>query len=409
MKKIQALTFDSKLDGWEKSRGFIKREVAMPSLDEVKDSRDALCVLIEVNYAGVCGTDRGIWHRQALRELMHDSLKREKKTQRILGHEFVGKVIQAGSQVQNLYGIKAGDDVSGDSHVTCGQCFQCRVGEQEVCQDQKILGIGIDGVFAEYIKIPAKNLWQVDFTRIRPEIAALFDPFGNAVHACSKVDLRGKRVAILGCGPIGMFAILLCRAFGAAKVVAVDINKSNLAIARKLGAHEMILLTTPSSPPFVRGGIAAKTGVLPLAKGEIKRGSGVDLLKAKIDKLTYGKGVDIAFEMAGPNDSVNNAISITRGGGEVVLFGLKDGDFTIPRFNRIIIKGLTIHSVIGRKIFATWQTSQRVLSDKQNGIQDKIWRIILNEGRGTIIPMAEYSPNKFERKMKEYPKILIKM
>jgi threonine 3-dehydrogenase len=381
MKTISALTFDTKLDGWEKSRGFVKREVAMPVLDESKDSRDALCVLIEVNYAGVCGTDRGIWNREVFRELIHDSLKRERKTQRILGHEFVGKVIQAGSQVKNLYGIKEGDNVSGDSHITCGQCFQCRIGEQEVCQDQTILGIGIDGVFAEYIKIPAKNLWQADSTRIRPEIAAMFDPFGNAVHACSKVDLRGKRVAILGCGPIGMFAILLCRAFGAAKVVAADINTANLAMAKSLGAHETVFIENGSDP----------------------------LLMNLINKLTYGKGVDIAFEMAGPNDSVNNALSITRKGGEVVLFGLKDGDFIIPRFNQIVIKGLTIYSVIGRKIFATWQTSQRMLSDKQNGIQDKIWRIILKGGKGTILQMALYSPKKIEEMMKRYPKILIKM
>jgi len=377
MKTIQALTFDTKLDGWEKSRGFIKRKIPMPVLDERKDSKDALCVLIEVNYAGVCGTDRGIWHRQAFRELVHDSLKREKKNQRILGHEFVGKVIQAGSQVKNLYGIKTGDDVSGDSHITCGQCFQCRIGEQEVCQDQKILGIGIDGVFAKYIKIPAKNLWQVDFARVRPEIAVMFDPFGNAVHACSKVDLRGKRVAVLGCGPIGMFTVLLCRAFGAAKVVAVDINKANLDMAKRLGAHNIV-------------------------KAD-------DSLGAEINKLTYGKGVDIAFEMAGPNDSVNNALAITRSGGDVVLFGLKDGDFTIPRFNQVIIKGLTLRGVIGRKIFATWQTSQRLLSDKQNGIQDKIWRIIMKSGRDTIVPLSSYAPKKFEEKMRKHPKILLKM
>ena len=262
------------------------------------------------------------------------------------------------------------------------------MGEEEVCQDQAILGIGIDGVFAKYIKIPAKNLWQVDFTRVRPEVAAMFDPFGNAVHACSKVDLRGQRIAILGCGPIGMFAILLARAFGAAKVVAVDTNKANLAMAKRLGAHNAILI-----------GSLKKKNVYD---------ADTDVQKA-IDKLTYQKGVDIAFEMAGPNSSVNNALAITRSGGQVVLFGLKDGDFVLPHFNRAIIKGLTLHGVIGRKIFETWQISQRMLSDKQNGIQDKIWRIIMKSGKDTIVPLSSYTPKKLEEKMKKHPKILLKI
>jgi threonine 3-dehydrogenase len=388
MKTIPALTFDTKLDGWEKSKGFTKREIPMPALDEKRDSPDALSVLIGVKYAGLCGTDRGIWNREVFRELIHNSLKRERKSQRILGHEFVGKVVQAGSQILNLYGIKKGDDVSGDSHVTCGRCFQCRVGEEEVCQDQAILGIGIDGVFAKYIKIPAKNLWQVDFTRVRPELASMFDPFGNAVHACSKVDLRGQRIAILGCGPIGMFAILLARAFGAAKVVAIDTNKANLAMAKRLGAHNTVLVGS--------------------GKRQNAYDSDADLQKA-IDQLTYGKGVDIAFEMAGPNSSVNNALAITRSGGHIVLFGLKDGDFVLPHFNRAIVKGLTLHGVIGRKIFETWQISQRVLSDKQNGIQDKIWRIIMKSGKDTIVPLSRYTPDLLEKKMKKHPKILIKM
>lgn len=390
MKKISALTFDTKLDGWEGSRGFVKREVVMPSLNEKRDSQDALRVLIKVQYAGVCGTDRGIWNREVFKELIEDSLKRERKTQRVLGHEFVGKVIQAGSQVGNLYGIKRGDNVSGDSHITCGRCFQCRVGEQEVCQDQAILGIGIDGVFSQYIKIPAKNLWQADFSRVRPEIAAMFDPFGNAVHACSKVDLRGQRVAVLGCGPIGMFTILLARAFGSAKVVGVDVSKANLAIAKRLGAHEIIHIDNTKK------------------KSVISYEADFDLQKA-VDKLTYGKGVDIAFEMAGPNTSVNNALAITRSGGHVVLFGLKDGDFILPHFNRAIIKGLTLHGVIGRKIFTTWQTSQRILSDRRNGIQDKIWRIIMKNGRDTILALSSYTPKKLEEKMRKHPKILIKM
>src|SRR3990167_7668298 len=376
---IFGLTFDTKADGWDRSQGFIKREVAMPQLDEAAQAEDALSVLLEIQYAGMCGTDRGIWQRQVFKELIHSSLAAEGKTQRILGHEFVGKVVKAGSLVGTLYGLREGDAVSGDSHVTCGRCFQCRVGEEEVCQDQKILGISTDGIFARYVKVPAKNLWAVDFARVRPEIAAMLDPFGNAVHACSKVDLRGKRVAILGCGPIGMFAVLLARAFGAVKVIAVDVLDANLAMARELGAHVTVKLD---------GGAAAVGAGSAAVPADPK-------LRAEIMKLTYNKGVDVAFEMAGPNASVVNAIEVTRSGGHVILFGLKDGDFALPAFKSIVVRGLTLHGIIGRQLFQTWQTSQRMLSDPTNGIQDKIWRIMLNEGHDTIVPFADYEPASF--------------
>ena len=403
-KQIQALIFDTKKDGWDTSSGFTKRTIPSPALNERKDPADALAVIVKIRYAGVCGTDRGIWRREVFKELICNSLDREKKTSRILGHEFVGGVIARGSQVGNLYGITEGDDVSGDSHVTCGRCFQCHVGEEEVCQDQAILGVSTDGVFAQYVKLPAKNLWQVDFTRIRPEIAALFDPFGNAVHACSKVDLRGKRVLILGAGPIGMFTILLCRAFGAAKVIAADINERNLAMAERLGAHNTIFLSTP-----VKGASRsdrAKNARSPIAGFEEEVADA--RLAREINALTYNKGVDVSFEMAGPNASVVHALAMTRSGGDVILFGLKDGNFTLPHFNRIIIKGLTLHAVIGRQIFRTWQTSQRMLSDKKNGIQDAIWRIILEGGKDTIIPFASYTKEDFETKMAAHPKIIIR-
>ncbi|MCH8986553.1 zinc-binding dehydrogenase [Patescibacteria group bacterium] len=386
-KRIPALTFDTKLDEWNLSTGFVQRSNLMPLIDEKKNSSDAVSALIKVQYAGVCGTDRGIWHRQVFRELIHDSLLQENKTQRILGHEFVGNVIQAGSQVETLYGIKVRDSVSGDSHITCGHCFQCRVGEEEVCQDQKILGISTNGVFATHVKIPARNLWIVDFNRIRPEVAVLLDPFGNAVHSCSKVDLRGKRVAVLGCGPIGMFTILLSRAFGAANIIAVDLKKENLHIAKQLGAHHVVRI----------------------GKVEVESYKADQILARKVKELTHEKGVDVAFEMAGPNSSVNNALMITRSGGDVILFGLKDGDFVLPNFNRSIVKGLTLHGVIGRQIFQTWQTSQRMLSDKTNGIQEKIWSIMLKKGNDTILPFDSYAKETFEKKMARHPKILIKM
>ncbi|OGH64707.1 MAG: hypothetical protein A2821_04635 [Candidatus Magasanikbacteria bacterium RIFCSPHIGHO2_01_FULL_41_23] len=384
---ISALTLDIKTDGWTTSRGFIKRQIAMPELDETNNPVDALSVIVKVKYAGMCGSDRGIWTRVAFTEMFAGALAKQNKTLRILGHEFVGEVVAAGSLVESTYyDIHIGSNVSGDSHVTCGKCYQCRLGEEEVCQDQAILGISTDGIYAEYVKIPAKNLWAVDFNRIRPEICALFDPFGNAVHALTKVDVRGARVAIFGAGQIGMFAILLARHFGASKIIAVDVNPANLALAKQLGAHETIQID-PS---------LAKTNLYDADAGVIK----------KIQELTYDKGVDVSLEMAGFNSSVNNCIEATRFGGQIILFGIKDGDFTIPHFSRMIVKGFTLHNIIGRQIFKTWQIAQRVLSDKTNGIQDAMWNVIMKQGNGTIIPLSEFSSELVEAKMNEHPKLV---
>ena len=208
-----------------------------------------------------------------------------------------------GSMVKRLYNdldeknpvkLEVGDLASGDSHVTCGRCYQCRIGEGNVCMNEAILGISIDGIFAEYVKIPAKNLWAVDGKRVRPEIAAIYDPFGNAVHATTKVDFRGQRVAIFGAGAVGMFSILLLRRFGAAKIIAVDVNPDNLKMAKELGAHETILIEKSSK------------------KDEWEHDVGV---VEKIMELTYGKGVDISMEMAGAPASFNNWIQNTPPGG----------------------------------------------------------------------------------------------
>jgi threonine dehydrogenase-like Zn-dependent dehydrogenase len=126
-------------------------------------------------------------------------------------------------------------------------------------------------------------------------------------------------------------------------------------------------------------------------------------------ELTYGKGVDVALEMAGPHSSINNTIDSVRRGGHVVLFGIKDGDLTIPGFTRVILHGLTLHAVFGRRIFETWQIAQRVLSKKSNGIQDQMWNVILNGGKDTILPFAEFDPAAFEKQMDEHAKLVFKI
>ncbi len=397
-RKVKALTIDVAKGEWEKSRGFVMREVPMPVLDEKKNPDDALSVVLKIKYAGVCGSDRGLWYRTAFSDMVHDSLSREGKSVRITGHEFVGEIVAMGSMVQRLYydldemnpvKIQVGSLVSGDSHVTCGRCYQCRLGEEHVCLNEAILGISIDGIFAEYVKIPAKNLWAIDSRRIRAEIASIMDPFGNAVHATTAVDMRGQRVAIMGAGAIGMFSILLARAFGAAKVIVADVNPANLAMAKRLGAHETILITKK--------------------KKEHAWDADPEVVERVIE-LTYGKGVDVSMEMAGPPSSLNNCIMCTRRGGHVIAFGIKDGDMTIPDFSRsVIVRGLTVHGIIGRRIFGTWQIAQRVLSDKTNGIQEKIWKVMLKEGKGTVLDFKKFTPASFEKAMEKYPKILFRI
>lgn len=375
MEKIKALTFDIQQDGWEASRGFGMRQVDFPELDENKRVEDAQSVVIQMQFAGVCGTDKNIFNRAAFKDLIASSLAAQGKTTRILGHELCGKVVQVGSKVAN---VNVGDMVSGDSHVTCGECLQCRIGQNNVCANEGILGVSLDGVFAPMVKLPAKNLWKVS-DKIRPEIAAIMDPFGNAVHAAGKVNMKDKTVAIFGVGAIGLFCVLLARHFGAKTIIVADVEAKKLDLAKSLGADAVILLC-----------------------------EGVDV-SLEISKLTRGIGADICLEMAGPNASVNNAIASVRRGGDVILFGLKDGDFVLPKFSQIITRGITLHGIIGRRIFETWNISQDILTDQSNGVQEKIWNVVMAKGRGTVLDFNAYDNNVFIKAMDEYPKIIFKL
>ncbi|MGB4800181.1 MAG: alcohol dehydrogenase catalytic domain-containing protein [Candidatus Saccharimonadales bacterium] len=394
---MRGLIIDTTDQPWEESRGFKLTELERPTLNEVENPDDASSVIVKVKFAGICGSDRGLWYRNAFKDQFLAALERDGKKQRVTGHEFVGEVVEIGSKVNSLYWdpdpkniakIEIGSLVSGDSHVTCGKCYQCRIGEANVCMNEAILGITIDGIFAEYVKLPAKNLWAMDPHRIRPEIAAIMDPFGNAIHALTKVDVRGQRVAVFGAGPIGLFSILIAQKFGAAKVIAVDISPSNLEMAKQCGADETILIEQ---------------------RGKAHSWEHDENVVERIKEITYGKGVDISMEMAGPASSVNNAIDSTRRGGHIVLFGIKDGDMVIPHFPRLIVAGLTIHCIIGREIFHTWQLSQRVLSQASNGVQSKVWDVILKGGQDTVLNLSEFDPDTFERKMNEHPKLVFNM
>lgn len=388
MATMLALTFDRSREEWSRSTGLVKEEVPVPTLDEGRDGEDRSKVIIRVLYAGFCGSDRGIWTRAAFGDMILGSLTEEGKDKRIVGHELLGQVVEVGSRVTQKYGIKAGDIVSTESHIICGTCYQCRIGDMHVCARDKIIGISQDGCFAEFLKLPAKSLWPTDLSRIRPEVAAVQEPFGNAVHACSATDLRGKTVAILGCGTIGLFAVLIARGMGASKVIGVEVNPQHIDMARRLGCDEVLVPGTPSPE---------------------KPWASDPALRERVRELTDGVGVDVAMEMAGFNSSFNNALKLVRRGGQVVAFGVKNGNAVIEDMHRLVMDGIRVHGIVGRQIFGTWEITRNLLENTSNGIQDAIYNVILNGGVGTQVDLKDWEKSSFEQMILNHPKVVLRM
>jgi threonine 3-dehydrogenase len=450
---MKALIFDKSKSDWQSTRGFEMVNIPEPVLEAGDEDK----IIIKVAYAGVCGTDKGIWNRQAFRDAILNSIDQEskipviarsaadeailsskkiatpsdalglamtKKSYRIIGHEFFGEVKDKGSKVKD---IAIGDFVACESHVVCNKCYQCLHGQKNVCINEKILGISVDGGFAEYAKVPAQVAWKTDTSKIRPEVAAMQEPFGNAVHAASKVNVKGKTVAIFGLGPIGMFLTLIVKGLGASSIIGIEPNPVAEDMAKKLGIDYVIPLKTPTTPSAsqtpllekegkLRGNISNTAEPLPLARGSTAEGGeGVGAksyvhnseVTDEILKITNGLGVDVAFEMAGFNNSVNNAITSVRRGGDVILFGLKNGDFVFEDYNRLVMKGITMHCVAGRQIWETWDSTKKLMEDVSNGVQEKLFNVILDRGNGTVLPIQEYTKERFEEMMKKHPKFLI--
>ncbi len=368
------------LKNWDRGFGFQKTTLAKPVIDESKQKDDSDMVIVKTHLAGVCGTDRGIWQRQVFGDLIKNSLKKEGKDKRTIGHELYGEVVAAGSKTD----LKIGQMVAAESHATCGSCYQCLRGERHVCTNEKIMGISFDGCFAQFVKLPAQVLWPTNPETIRAQVAVLQEPFGNAVHATTKLYVRNQRIAILGCGPIGLMSILIAQAYGARQIIAVDPLESNRRLAKKFGANQTLATQTKSNQGY---------------DGQLVK---------EIERLTDGVGADIALEMAGYQISVNNAIRAVRRGGNVILFGLKAGDSVIKNFDQMIVRGVTLHSIIGRQLFKNWHISQALLEDRANGIQDHLWNGLLKKGKGTIVPFDTFEPKQFETHLTSQPKILLK-
>ena len=283
-------------------------------------------VLVRVEAASICGTDLHIfrwddWARHRIRPPL------------TLGHELAGTVVEVGGAVRH---VATGDYVSAESHVTCGMCFHCRTGRAHMCEQTQILGVDRDGAFAEYVAVPESVVWQNDRTKLPPEVATLQEPFGNAVFATSTQDLPGRSVAVLGCGPVGLFTIAIARASGAGRVLASDRIAFRLGLAERLGATVVDVSATDDVAGWFRD-------------------------------ETEEDWIDVVFEMSGAAPAIGDAFRIVRNGGHVVLFGIPAHPVEIDVAESLIFKNLSVTAVSGRQVFATWYRTRWLL---EHGVVD---------------------------------------
>jgi threonine 3-dehydrogenase len=272
-------------------------------------------VVVRIKATSLCGTDAHIyrwdeWARSRVRP------------PRVIGHEMCGEVADLGPGVAS---VKVGDYVAAESHFTCGVCFQCRTGQAHVCKNYKILGIDVDGSYADYVLLPERVLWKTS-RDIPPELACVQEPLGNAVDAALAEDLTGHTVLITGCGPTGLFAAAIARIAGAGIIIASDVSEYRLGLAKQLGVDHA--LNAKTDPP--------------------------DRLAAAIQDITGGEGVDAALEMSGDPSALHQAFKAVKNGGCVTLFGIPTGSVPFDLPNEIIFKGIRVYGVTGRRLFKTW-------------------------------------------------------
>ncbi len=268
-------------------------------------------VLIRVDKTGICGTDLHIYQWDAWAQ-------RTIPLPLIIGHEFVGEVVEVGSNVSDFF---PGEIVSGEGHVVCGHCRNCLAGRRHLCRDTKGVGVNRPGAFAEYISLPMTNVWH-HRPGIDPEIAAIFDPFGNAVHTALSFPILGEDILISGAGPIGIMAAAVARHAGARFVVVTDVNEYRLELARKLGATVAL---------------------------NIREGSLADVQA----QLGMQEGFDVGLEMSGSPAALSGMIEAMCHGGKIAVLGIPSGQIDVD-WNKVVFSMLTIKGIYGREMYETW-------------------------------------------------------
>ena len=294
--------------------GFTLTEVPEP---RIRDDE----VLIRVRRAGVCGTDVHIYE-------WDDWARGRCRPPFVVGHEFAGDVVQVGSLVTD---VREGDRVTAEGHIVCGRCPLCRTGNSHVCPYTKIIGVDRDGCFAEYIAMPATNVWHLD-DNVSYDVGGIHDPMGNAFHTALTANLPGSTVLITGCGPIGLFAVGICKAAGASRIIASDVNETRLALARRMGAHDAV------HPQEAEAAVRAASD---------------------------GLGVDVVLEMSGVPSAIHQAFALVRVGGRVQMLGIPARPMDVDFASEVIFKGITIYGVVGRRMYDTWMLMRQFLRSGQ--------------------------------------------
>ena len=291
-------------------------------------------VLLRVLRAGVCGTDLHIWTWDRWSQgRVHPPVT--------LGHEFVGEIVERGDGVANL---EPGERVSCESHIVCQTCIACRTGNAHVCENTRILGVDVNGGFAEYVAVPAVNCWRIP-AGLPLEVAAVMEPCGNAVHTAFAGELSGRSIAVTGCGPIGLFAIGVARAAGAAHVFASDVSPYRLELARAMKADAVIDVRT-------------------------------EKFAERVSELTGGRMLDGVLEMSGHPTAVRDGLSALRMGGRLSMLGLPTEPFELDWNRLVIFKGVTLHGIIGRRMYETWFQLDQLLRSGRLDLRPAITHVM---------------------------------
>ncbi|ATZ92662.1 L-threonine 3-dehydrogenase [Dickeya fangzhongdai] len=268
-------------------------------------------VMIKIRKTAICGTDVHIYNWDAWSQ-------KTIPVPMVVGHEYVGEIVAIGQEVE---GFRIGDRVSGEGHITCGYCRNCRAGRRHLCRNTSGVGVNRPGAFAEYLVIPAYNAFRLP-AAIPDDIAAIFDPFGNAVHTALAFDLVGEDVLVSGAGPIGVMAAAVCRHVGARHVVITDVNDYRLALARRMGVNRAV---------------------------NVARESLTDVMR----ELGMTEGFDVGLEMSGAPAALRTLLSVMNHGGRIAMLGIPPEAVSVD-WSDIIFKGLVIKGIYGREMFETW-------------------------------------------------------